>query len=167
MLRTRALTVMWAPWTRTWSSPCWRSPGWRRSQRRSWSWRPRPGCSGPYPALHVGSLARLVTAHQALPPQRRAVCTRALCGPLQCPGAQALHAALPTLAAPPAVVFYLASRARLPRTRGPTRNFKVSVKCCKSFSRCSKVSVNSLSFDFVPLSFDFVPFCSFPFWCVR
>ena len=94
MLRTRALTFRWAPWTRTWSSPCWRSPGWRRSHLWSWSWRPGPGCSGPYPALHVGSLARLVTAHQALPPPRRAVCTRALCGPRQHPGLGpgALHA---------------------------------------------------------------------------
>ncbi len=41
-----------------------------------------------------------------------------------------------------------------------TRNLKVSVKCGESFSRCSKVSVNSLSFDFVP-------FNSFLFWCVR
>jgi hypothetical protein len=50
-------------------------------------WRLGPGCSGLGPALHVGSLARLVMARQALsPPRELAVCTRSLCGPRQHPG---------------------------------------------------------------------------------
>ncbi len=40
--------------------------------------------------------------------------------------------------------------------RHPHKEFKSFSKMLQSFSRCSKVSVNSLSLDFVPL-------CSFPF----
>jgi hypothetical protein len=64
----------------SWSTPRRRSPRWRRSQRWPYSRRLGPGCSGQGTDLHVGSLARPASAHQALSPPRRAVCTRALCG---------------------------------------------------------------------------------------
>jgi hypothetical protein len=76
-----------------WSSTRWRSPRRWRLQPWSRSRRLRPGCSGPRPAPHVGSPARLVTARQALSPPRSAVCTRALCGPPRRPGA--LHTGAP------------------------------------------------------------------------
>jgi hypothetical protein len=87
------------PHTACWSSPRRRSPRWRRSQR--WPYGLRPGTD-----LHVGSLARLASAHQALSPSRRAVCTLALCGRSCVLELSAL--ALSMLAALPAVVSELA-----------------------------------------------------------
>jgi hypothetical protein len=49
------------------------------SQLWSWSWCLGPGCSESEPALHVGSLALLVTACLVLSPPRRVACART-CG---------------------------------------------------------------------------------------
>ncbi len=81
-----------------------------------------PDAPDPGTDLHVGSLARLATAHQALSPSRRAVCTLALSG---CSCVLELSAlALSMLAALPAVVSELAMlRTRISsscRHPGPT-----------------------------------------------
>ena len=74
-----------------------------------------PDAPDPGTDLHAGSLARLATALLALSPSRRAACTRALCG-RSCV-LELFARALSMLAAPPAVVYELASQALMLRTR--------------------------------------------------
>jgi hypothetical protein len=69
-----------------------------------WSWHLGPGCSGPGPALHVGSPAWL---HRSWAPCARCPCA-ARFGVLELS-----TLALPMLAALTAVVTQLASRARM------------------------------------------------------